>query len=66
MTVHESGDKGKPVIMLFPGTMCYWKGNFGSVIDELKKTFLVAASRTLALMMRTRRATPALRTSLRK
>lgn len=43
MTVHESGDKGKPVIMLFPGTMCYWKGNFGGVIDELKKTFLVAA-----------------------
>ena len=43
MTVHESGDKGKPVIMLFPGTMCYWKGNFGGVIYELKKTFLVAA-----------------------
>lgn len=43
MTVHEFGDKEKPVIMLFPGTMCYWKGNFGGVIDELKKAFLVAA-----------------------
>lgn len=29
--------------MLFPGTMCYWKGNFGGVIDELSKKFLVAA-----------------------
>lgn len=66
MTVHESGDKGKPVIMLFPGTMCYWKGNFGGVIDELKKTFLVAASHTPALTRRTQRATPALRTSLRR
>lgn len=43
MTVHEFGDKANPVILLFPGTMCYWKGNFGGVIDELSKKFLVAA-----------------------
>ena len=43
MTVHEFGDKSNPVIMLFPGTMCYWKGNFENVIGELSKRFLVAA-----------------------
>ena len=43
MTVHEFGDKSSPVIMLFPGTACYWKGNFGHVIDELSKSFLVAS-----------------------
>ena len=42
MTVHEFGDKTNPVIMLFPGTMCYWRGNFGGVIDELSKKFYVA------------------------
>lgn len=43
MTVHEFGEKGKPIIMLFPGTMCYWKGNFGGVIDRLSEKFFVAA-----------------------
>ncbi len=43
MTVHEFGNKSNPVIMLFSGTMCYWKGNFGTVIDELAKRFFVAA-----------------------
>ena len=43
MTVHEFGDKSSPVLMLFPGTMCYWKGNFGHVIDRLAEKFLVAA-----------------------
>ena len=43
MTVHEFGDKHNPVLMLFPGTMCYWKGNFGHVIDRLAEKFLVAA-----------------------
>lgn len=43
MTVHEFGEKGKPIIMLFPGTMCYWKGNFGGVIDKLSEKFFVAA-----------------------
>lgn len=43
MTVHEFGETGRPVIMLLPGTMCYWKGNFGHVIDTLAQKFLVAA-----------------------
>ena len=43
MTVHEFGDSKNPVLMLFPGTMCYWRGNFGGVIDELSKKFFVAA-----------------------
>lgn len=43
MTVHEFGDKNAPVIMLLPGTMCYWKGNFGGVIDKLAEKFRVAA-----------------------
>lgn len=42
MKIHEFGDNHKPVILLFPGTMCYWKGNFGGVIDTLSKDFLVA------------------------
>ena len=43
MTVHEFGDKANPVLMLLAGTMCYWKGNFGNVIDSLSRNFLVAA-----------------------
>lgn len=43
MTVHEFGDSANPVLMLFPGTICYWKGNFGGVIEELSKKFFVAA-----------------------
>ena len=43
MNIHEFGDKINPVILLLPGTMCYWKGNFGSVIDKLAEDFLVAA-----------------------
>lgn len=42
MTIHEFGDKSNPVLMLLPGTMCYWKGNFGHIIDELSKKFLVS------------------------
>ena len=42
MTVHEFGEKTNPVIMLFPGTMCYRRGNFVDVIDELSEKFLVA------------------------
>ena len=44
MKIHEFGDKSKPVILLLSGTMCYWKGNFGGVIDNLSKDFLVAAA----------------------
>lgn len=39
MKIHEFGDKNQPVILLLPGTMCYWKGNFGGVIDNLSKDF---------------------------
>lgn len=42
MKIHEFGDNNKPVILLLPGTMCYWKGNFGAVIDNLSKDFMVA------------------------
>ena len=42
MHIHEFGNKDNPVILLLPGTMCYWKGNFGNVIDELAKDFFVA------------------------
>ena len=43
MKIHEFGDKKNPVILLLSGTMCYWEGNFGGVIDNLAKNFLVAA-----------------------
>lgn len=43
MKVHEFGSKTNPVILLLPGTMCYWKGNFDNVIDNLSQDFLVAA-----------------------
>ena len=42
MTVHEFGDRNNPVLLLLPGTMCYWKGNFGHVIDRLSEKFSVA------------------------
>lgn len=42
MTVHEFGDRSNPIIMLFPGTMCYWRGNFGNVIEELSNHFFVS------------------------
>lgn len=32
MKVYEFGEADKPVIMLFTGTCCYWKSNFGHVI----------------------------------
>lgn len=42
MKVYEFGDKNKPVILLLPGTCCYWKGNFGHVIQGLQEKFYVA------------------------
>ena len=39
MKVYEFGDKSKPGIMLFPGTCCYWKSNFGHVLENLQKLF---------------------------
>lgn len=44
MRIHEFGDRKNPVILLLPGTMCYWKGNFGGVIDKLSQDFFVAAA----------------------
>jgi len=42
MTIHEYGRKENPVLLLLPGTMCHWKGNFDGVIDQLAEDFLVA------------------------
>ena len=39
MKVYEFGDTDKPGIMLFPGTCCYWKTNFGHVLENLQKHF---------------------------
>lgn len=41
MTIHEFGEKENPVIMLLPGTMCYWEENFGHVIEALAKNFYI-------------------------
>ncbi|MCR5272969.1 MAG: alpha/beta hydrolase [Lachnospiraceae bacterium] len=42
MNIHEFGDKNNPVILLLPGTICYWKSNFEKVCDTLAKNYLVA------------------------
>ena len=39
MKVYEFGEKEKPCIMLFPGTCCYWKTNFGHVLENLQQHF---------------------------
>lgn len=39
MKVYEFGNAKNPSIMLFPGTCCYWKTNFGHVLDALQKSF---------------------------
>lgn len=39
MQIYEFGDQDKPVLMLFPGTFCHWKSNFGKVIPLLTKKF---------------------------
>lgn len=41
MKVYEFGDSRKPGILLLPGTCCYWKTNFGHVIEGLKEHFYV-------------------------
>ena len=43
MLIHEFGEKQNPILLLLPGTMCYWKGNFGQVIETLSEKFFVAA-----------------------
>lgn len=42
MRIHEFGDQKNPVLLLLPGTACFWKTNFGEVIDLLAKDFFVA------------------------
>ena len=42
MRIHEFGDKRNPVLLLLPGTACFWKANFGQVINLLAKDFFVA------------------------
>lgn len=39
MKIYAFGDANKPTIMLFPGTCCYWKTNFGHVLEPLQKHF---------------------------
>lgn len=39
MKIYGFGDINKPSIMLFPGTCCYWKTNFGHVLEGLQQYF---------------------------
>lgn len=41
MKIYEFGESGNSVIVLLPGTCCYWKANFGEVIPLLQKSFRV-------------------------
>ena len=41
MKVYSFGDENAPVILLLPGTCCYWKGNFGKVIPLLADDYRV-------------------------
>lgn len=41
MKIYSFGDKNLPVIMLFPGTVCHWRGNFGNVIELLADDYNV-------------------------
>ena len=56
MKVYEVGEQGKPVLMLLPGTGCYWRSNFGKVIEPLAETFRWRASLTTGLTRRNRRS----------
>lgn len=42
MKVYEFGEENHPVILLLPGTCCYWRANFGGVIEGLSEKFRVA------------------------
>ena len=35
MKVYCFGEKEKPVIFLFPGTCCHWKGNFRKNLADI-------------------------------
>ena len=39
MLCHEFGDSSKLIIILLPGTMCYWHTNFAKVIPSLIEDF---------------------------
>lgn len=41
MKFYSFGSSEAPVIMLFPGTWCHWKGNFSGVIPLLEKKYHV-------------------------
>lgn len=41
MKFYKFGDPEKPVILLFPGTCCLWRANFGEVIPLLARDFNV-------------------------
>lgn len=41
MKFYQFGKEESPVIMLFPGTCCHWKANFGQVIPMLEGYFHV-------------------------
>lgn len=44
MKFYEFGEKGNPVVFLFPGTCCHWKANFREVIPLLKRSFHVVCA----------------------
>lgn len=44
MKFYKFGEKGNPVIFLFPGTCCHWKANFREVIPLLKGSFHVVCA----------------------
>lgn len=41
MKIHEFGRNGQPVLLLLPGTCCYWKANFEHVVKPLAEDFRV-------------------------
>lgn len=42
MKIHEFGEAGRPLLLLLPGTCCYWKANFENVVKNLTEDFRVA------------------------
>lgn len=41
MKIHEFGKENNPVILLLPGTCCFWKANFENVAGRLTEHFRV-------------------------
>ncbi len=41
MVIHEFGNSNNPIILLLPGTCCYWKANFKNVLNQLQEYFYV-------------------------